>query len=195
MRNIPNILSCIRIALVCVFIYLFVHTQYLPCLIIYICAFLTDVLDGFLARKFNWITDFGKLVDPFADKFMLLSVLACLTAIGKMPWYVLAVLVVKELLLVLGGLFVLKKRKVAVYADWWGKIATGLFFITITLVLAKLALEPHLDFIPDAAIMAAFFIALAISIGSLFHYAYMGGFIGSKYKKQNAYQDDASEEA
>ena len=190
MRNIPNILSCLRIVMVCLFIYWFAKQQYLACLIIYIAAFLTDVLDGFLARRFNWITDFGKLVDPFADKFMLLSVLTCLTVIGKLPWYVLAVVILKELLLVFGGLFILKKRKVAVYADWWGKIATGLFFASITLTLAKLALKPMLDAIPDLALEIVFIVALAISIFSLFHYAYKAGFIGKKYKKVNSYEED-----
>ena len=192
MRNIPNILSCLRIIMVCIFIYMFTQQQYLACLILYIAAFLTDVLDGYLARRFNWITDFGKLVDPFADKFMLLSVLTCLTVIGKLPWYVLAVVIVKELLLVFGGLFVLKKRKVAVYADWWGKIATGLFFATITFTLAKLALSPYLDFIPDWLIEVVFIAALGISIFSLFHYAYKGGFIGKKYKQVNSYEEAAN---
>lgn len=188
MRNIPNILSCLRIVMVCLFIWLFVKAEYLWCLVLYISAFLTDVLDGYLARHFNWITDFGKLVDPFADKFMLLTVLICLASIGKLPWYLLAVIVVKELMLVFGGLFMLKKRKIAVYADWWGKIATGLFFASITLTLAKLALAPHLDFIPDLLLEIVFIIALSISIASLFHYAYRAGFIGKKYKHKTVYE-------
>lgn len=189
MRNIPNILSFLRILMVGLFIYLFVKEQYLGCLIVYIAAFLTDVLDGFLARRFNWITNLGKLIDPFADKFMLLSVLACLFSIGKLPWYILLIILMKELLMVFGGLFLLKKRKITVYADWWGKIATGLFFASITLMLAKLALPSLLGFIPDLALEILFLIALAISIFSLFHYAYKGGFIGKKYRERNAYEN------
>jgi len=175
--------------MVCLFIYLFVKANYLWCLIIYIAAFITDVLDGYLARRFNWITSFGKLVDPFADKFMLLSVLSCLFSIGRLPWYVLAVIVIKELALIIGGLLILKKRKVAVYADWWGKIATGLFFTTITLTLAKLVPQLHLDIIPDAFLKAVFIIALAISLWSLINYAYKGGFIGKKYREHNLYEE------
>ena len=190
MRNIPNILSCLRILMVCVFIYLFTKQEYLWCLILYITAFLTDVLDGYLARHNNWITDLGKLLDPFADKFMLLAVLACLVSIKKLPLFVLILVVVKEVLLVCGGLFVLKKRKVAVYADWWGKVATGLFFSSITLMLAKLAFDPHLSFIPDLLLQIVFFTALAISIFSLFRYAYKGGFIGKKYREKNLYEEE-----
>ncbi|MBR5713401.1 MAG: CDP-alcohol phosphatidyltransferase family protein, partial [Clostridia bacterium] len=149
---------------------------------------LTDVLDGYLARRFNWITKLGKLLDPFADKFMLLSVLACLVSIGKLPWFVLVIVVIKEILMVVGGLVMLRKRKVAVYADWWGKVATGLFFASITLMLAKLAFPTLLGFLPDALLLAVFFIAFAISIFSLFHYAYKAGFIGKKYREHNAYE-------
>ena len=79
MKNIPNILSVIRIILVLVFVVVF----FLPiskiwALIVFLTAGATDVVDGFLARKFNWITDLGKILDPFADKLMQCTVLVCL---------------------------------------------------------------------------------------------------------------------
>ena len=187
MRHIPNILSCLRILMVIAFIILFTKEQYVICLILYIAAFLTDVLDGYLARRFNWISNFGKLVDPFADKFMLLSALACLFFHGDFPLYLLIVLLVKELLMVLGGLFLLKKTKVAVYADIWGKLATGLFFASVTLTLFNLAIG---NLIPKWALTILYIAAIAISIFSLFHYAYLGGFIGKKYRSVNAYQEE-----
>ena len=122
-----------------VFIYFFVKQSYLACLIIYVSAFATDVLDGFLARRFNWISNFGKLVDPLADKLMLLTALACLVAVRKFPIYLLAVIVIKELLMIIGGYILLKKKKVTVYADIWGKAATALFVASVTLTLVNLA--------------------------------------------------------
>lgn len=201
MRHIPNILSCIRVGMVIAFIILFVKQQsiegsnwaYVVCLILYILAFVTDVLDGYLARKFNWISDFGKLVDPFADKFMFISALACLLSTGKMPWFVwvlFAVLLLKELLMIIGGLIILRKRKVSVYADMWGKTATGLFFVAVSLSLVDLAFN---DFIPNWILYALLFAASAISVFSLFHYAYKGGFIGKKYRQVNAYENDKAE--
>ncbi|MBR6110060.1 MAG: CDP-alcohol phosphatidyltransferase family protein [Clostridia bacterium] len=194
MRHIPNILTCLRILMVIAFIILFVHQQYMICLILYVLAFVTDVLDGFLARRFNWVSDFGKLVDPFADKFMLLSALICLVSVGAFPLYLMIILAVKELLMVFGGLFLLKKKNVTVYADFSGKIATGLFFASITLSLVKLAFT---DLIPAAALgifdtvlTVLYIAAVAMSIYSLFHYAYKGGFIGRKYRESNAYETD-----
>ncbi|MBO6062304.1 MAG: CDP-alcohol phosphatidyltransferase family protein [Clostridia bacterium] len=186
MRHIPNILTCIRIALVFVFIALFIKAHYLACLIVYLSAFITDVFDGFLARRFNWVSDFGKLVDPFADKLMLIAALACLCIAGKFPIYLLVVLLVKELLMIIGGLIILKKRKAAVYADIWGKVATGLFAASITLTLVNLAFN---EFIPRPVLIALYIAAIGISVFSLFHYAYKGGFIGKKYRNVNAYEE------
>lgn len=197
MRHIPNILTCLRILMVIAFIILFAHQQYMICLILYVLAFVTDVFDGYLARKFNWVSDFGKLVDPFADKFMLLSALICLVSVGAFPLYLMIILAVKELLMVFGGVFLLKKKNITVYADLSGKLATGLFFASITLSLVKLAFT---DLIPES-IMGVFNIvltvlyisAVAISIYSLFHYAYKGGFIGKKYRNVNAYETPKEE--
>ena len=191
MRHIPNILSCLRIAMVIAFIVLFIKGQYAICLALYIAAFLTDVLDGFLARKFNWVSDFGKLVDPFADKFMFISALTCLVVIGSFPWYLLAVLVAKELLMVIGGLIMLKKKKVAVYADWWGKVATFLLFMSVTLTLVDLAFN---DVIPDVILTVLYFAAAGLSVFSFFHYAYKAGFIGKKYRAVNAYEETEAKE-
>ena len=87
MRHIPNILSGLRILMVGAFIYFFVNEQYLICLIIYAAAFLTDLLDGYLARRFGWTTDVGKVLDPLADKLMLLTALACFYSVGWLPFF------------------------------------------------------------------------------------------------------------
>lgn len=193
MRHIPNILTCMRILMVIAFIVFFVRESYMVCLILYVLAFLTDVLDGYLARKFNWVSDFGKLIDPFADKFMLLSALICLVCVDAFPLYLFIVLAAKELLMIFGGLFLLKKKNIAVYADMSGKLATGLFFASITLSLSKLA---FMKYLPDSAIgpinvalTVLYIAAVAMSIYSLFHYAYKGGFIGKKYKETSAYEE------
>lgn len=191
MRHIPNILTCLRLVMVVFFIVFFIKGNYDVCLYLYIAAFITDVLDGFLARKFNWISKFGKLVDPFADKAMLISALICLCAVGAFPIWLLIIMAVKELLMVIGGAILLRKKNVAVYADMWGKVATGLFFASITLSLIKLA---YASVIPQWLLTCLYIAAIGISIFSLFHYAYMGGFIGKKYRERNAYEEAPTEE-
>ena len=191
MRHIPNILTCLRLVMVVFFIVFFIKGNYDVCLYLYIAAFITDVLDGFLARKFNWISKFGKLVDPFADKAMLISALICLCAVGAFPIWLLIIMAVKELLMVIGGAILLRKKNVAVYADMFGQVATGLFFASITLSLVKLAFD---SLIPDWLLTTLYIAAIGISIFSLFHYAYMGGFIGKKYRERNAYEEAPTEE-
>ena len=186
MRHIPNILTCLRLVMVVFFVLFFIKGNYDVCLYVYIAAFVTDVLDGFLARRFNWVSNFGKLVDPFADKAMLVAALICLCTVGSFPIYLLIIIAVKEILMVLGGMILLKKKKVTVYADIWGKLATGLFFASITLSLVKLA---YSSLIPQWLLTALYIAAICVSVFSLFHYAYMGGFIGAKYRQHNAYEE------
>ena len=103
MRHIPNILSALRILMVGVFIYFFTKAQYFACLITYITAFLTDLLDGFLARRNHWISNVGKVLDPLADKLMLLTALVCFATRGWLPLYMILIVFVKELIMIIGG--------------------------------------------------------------------------------------------
>ncbi len=130
--TIPNVLTMLRLALVPVFIVLFFQGQRKIALVVFIIASLTDLLDGYLARKLNQITDFGKLFDPLADKLMVLSALVCHGIAGTFPWAAIIIVGIKELLMVLGGAYMLKKG-VVVYANMYGKVATVAFMISLIL--------------------------------------------------------------
>lgn len=156
MRHIPNILSTIRIILVGIFVYCFFNDLYIVSAIIYVTAFLTDLLDGYLARRFDWTSKIGKVLDPFADKLMLVTVLACFFAIGKLnSWIFITIALVEFIMIVVSA--VLYFNKVVVYADWFGKIATGLF---------------------GAAIMFTF-INIIGNICAWYHYLYIAAVISS----------------
>ena len=178
MKHIPNILSTFRIVLVGIFAWLFLtaripHPQnYWWALGVYLLAFLTDVLDGFLARTFNWITPVGKLLDPLADKLMAITALVVIliakaTAGEEYAIYlVLFVLVtVKEGLMLVGGLLMLKQKKVA-YSDWYGKTATGLFAFGIVLTLLSFPIPSIQPW--NIAVLSA---AVGLSWFSMAHYA------------------------
>jgi len=125
--NVPNVLTIIRLLLIGVFLYLFlVPANYIAAVIVYAVAAITDVLDGYIARKYNQVTNFGKLADPLADKLMLLAALFCLTYVHYIHWIFLAFVVVRDLLLIVGSAFLLK-RKIVVYARIWGKLSTACF--------------------------------------------------------------------
>lgn len=167
MRHIPNVLCVIRILLVGVFIAFFCEERYFACMITYITAFLTDILDGYLARRNNWITNIGKLLDPLADKLMLIVTLACFYFKGWLPLPILILACIKEFLMIFGGLFVLKKKNFVVYSDWFGKTAAGCFNIAVILTLLENTLLPAIgiwDF-------AAYAVAVVLAIIALFHYA------------------------
>ena len=177
MKHIPNILSSLRIVMVGVFAWLFCSAnpdhpvRYWWAVGVFVLAFLTDVLDGFLARTFNWVTPLGKLLDPLADKLMMITALIVIL-IGKFDddlfwvYLVLVILVgVKEILMVVGGMIMLKQRKVA-YSDWYGKTATGLFaFGTVLTLLSFIvdAIEPW-----NIAVLSA---SIGLSYVALAHYA------------------------
>lgn len=136
MKNIPNILSVIRILLVFVFVAVFFLLESkIWALIVFLTAGATDVVDGFLARRFNWITELGKVLDPFADKLMQCTVLVCLCIEKVVPIWFLLIFFAKELLTLLIGFLVIRRRSVVVVSKWYGKTAVCLFYATIFLAV------------------------------------------------------------
>ena len=132
MKNIPNVLSVIRILLVFVFVVVFFSPlNKLWALIVFLTAGATDVVDGFLARRNNWITDLGKVLDPFADKLMQCTVLVCLCIEKVVPIWFLVIYFAKELLTLLLGFIAIRRRSVVVVSKWYGKASVCLFYATI----------------------------------------------------------------
>jgi cardiolipin synthase (CMP-forming) len=134
--NVPNTLTVIRMLLIPVYIFLFIHGRKYPALAVFLGASLTDLLDGMIARRYNQITDFGKLTDPLADKLMILTVMFSM-AIGNedipavVPWAAVGILLGKELLMMVGGLLMLR-RSIVVYSHAIGKVAHCLFIAGLT---------------------------------------------------------------
>ena len=130
--TIPNVLTIIRIILIPVFVVLFFKGEKIAALCVFCAASLTDMLDGYLARKLNQITDFGKLFDPLADKLMVLTAMVCQTFWGPLPLVAVIIVALKELVMVLGGVFMLS-RDVVVYSNYFGKAAQVGFIASLIL--------------------------------------------------------------
>ena len=130
--TIPNVLTMIRIVLIPVFVVLFFKGYKIAALCVFCAASLTDMLDGYLARKLNQITDFGKLFDPLADKVMVLTAMVCQTFWGPLPLVAVIIVALKELVMVLGGVFMLSKD-VVVYSNYFGKAAQVGFIASLIL--------------------------------------------------------------
>ena len=177
MKNIPNILSVIRILLVFVFVFVFfVCNSPIWALIIFLTAGATDLVDGYLARRFNWITNLGKILDPFADKLMQCTALVCLCIKNYVPLWFVLVFFAKELATMATGLLVIKRRSVVVVSKWYGKTAVCLFYLAIFVcVVFRSFLEQNPVFAVIMFSAVAVFALLAFA-GYIKHY--------SKLKKQ-----------
>jgi len=143
--NIPNVMTMIRMALIPVYWLVFFNVKedlvniegcnfHIWALIIFAVASLTDVADGYIARKFDMVTDFGKLFDPLADKLMVISVMFSLAVYIRswFFWIALVMILIKELGMITGGLFMLNRR-IVVYSNVWGKAAQACIVISVIL--------------------------------------------------------------
>lgn len=139
MKHLPNILTMMRLFLIPVFIYLFfsgTEEAHVYALLIYLLAGLTDVLDGYLARKYQVISVTGIVLDPLADKLMLLTALICLAMDGIVPPWILAVILAAEGTLILAGLFMyFRKNKDNIPSNKFGKAATVAFAVAVCLMV------------------------------------------------------------
>lgn len=107
---------------------------HIPALCIYIIASLTDALDGRIARKYNLITNFGKLFDPFADKLMVVTIMLCLAFHVQSIWFTipLILMMIKESGMFVGSIIMLS-RGIVVYSKWYGKVAQFLIVSAVGL--------------------------------------------------------------
>ena len=163
--NIPNSLTVFRLFLIPVFILVFFlssPTNLLLSVCVYLLAGLTDVLDGFIARKFNLITDWGKAADPFADKLMLLTVLACLVVGHYLPLWVLLIVLFKESLMIIVGLRLYKKGTV-IPSNIFGKLSTIFFYLSISVFTFNEIIGKYLIYI------AVLFTLVALTNYALFY--------------------------
>jgi len=137
--TIPNILSLFRIVLVPVFAVLYgLSGQHEPLLYaavaVLILSGVTDMLDGFIARRFHQISEIGKVLDPIADKLTQVTVMVCLAVRIPQLWPMMAIGFLKELLQSIGAaLLLLKLKTAAPSARWYGKVSTVVFYTVMTL--------------------------------------------------------------
>lgn len=139
--NIPNMLTTFRIILVPIYLCFFYYTgeKYLIYAgTVFVAAGITDILDGYIARKYDQITDLGAILDPFADKLMTFAVLISFTTAKLIPKWILLVMGLKEMIMITGGLILyLFKGNQVVSSNKFGKIATVSFYMAILSVVFK----------------------------------------------------------
>jgi len=155
--NVPNLLTLFRILCIGFVVMAFRFGQIPLALLFYLVAAATDVLDGYIARRWKLVTSIGKLLDPFADKCMLVAVLSCMCVQRMVPLYILIIVFIKELVLVISASALLGKKDVVVSANWIGKASALLFFCAVVLTFFHSYVKPYDNILMLVATVGAYF--------------------------------------
>ena len=177
-KHVPNILTMLRFVLIPFIFIAIIHSDYVLAFILLTLSGITDILDGFIARKFNFITNFGKLIDPLSDKATQVSVLAALCIENIIPLWILFIVFLKEIIMIAGASFLYGKELV-VSSRWYGKLSTVLFYAAIvaSLIVKYFNISFHFD-------THIYYLALIMTIFSLI--MYFNAFYKQGYlKKEN----------
>ena len=135
--NLPNKLTLFRIFLIPVFIIVMllnIPNKYLIACIIFIVASITDAMDGYIARKYNLVTDFGKFMDPLADKLLVISALTCMIEVNLVPAWMVIIIVARELTVSILRAIAAAEGKV-IAASGGGKLKTITQMLSIIVLL------------------------------------------------------------
>ena len=166
--NLPNKLTILRIIMVPFFVFFLLTDVGGPAnkwiaLALFAIASLTDMLDGKIARKYNLVTNFGKFMDPLADKLLVCSAMICLIEMDKIPAWVVIIIIGREFI-ISGFRLVASDNGIVIAASYWGKFKTVFQMIMIIVMIADLG------GVFDMVGMILMWIALALTIISLLDY-------------------------
>ena len=141
-------------------------------LVIFIIASLTDLVDGKIARKYNLVTNFGKFMDPLADKLLVCSAMICLVEMGRIPAWIVIIIIAREFI-ISGFRLVASDKGVVIAANYWGKFKTTFQMIMVCLMIANNEVIPEVirggyQILTDIIM----WIALALTVISLIDYVW-----------------------
>ena len=161
--SIPNILSFFRIALIPIIIWAYCTLKnYSLTLSLIILSGVTDIVDGFIARRFNMITDFGKALDPLADKLTQGAIMVCLISRFPLMWLPLILLAVKETSSFVLRLIIFARTETVYGARWHGKLATVMIYAAMALHVVWFAIPPAVSAVLIIATSATMFFSFAM---------------------------------
>ena len=159
--NIPNLLSCLRIALVPVFLWLLLNEMFLWAIFVLMVAGITDFLDGFLARKLNQMTKLGKVLDPVADRLYIFATLLALSVTGNIPWWLAALVIARDVLMLISLPALASLGYATLPVHFLGKASTfALLYSFPLLLMGKIFVEAQFILLPLAWAFALWGVAL-----------------------------------
>ncbi|MCI8447491.1 MAG: CDP-diacylglycerol--glycerol-3-phosphate 3-phosphatidyltransferase [Eubacterium sp.] len=169
--NLPNKLTMFRVILIPFFVF-FLLVPYFPdngkytAAAIFIIASLTDFLDGRIARKYNLVTNFGKFMDPLADKLLVCSALVCLVETKQLSAWIAIIIIAREFI-ISGFRLIAAEHQIVIAASYWGKFKTT--FQILMIIVLILDIQNDLFRMLGTALT---YIALALTVISLVDYLY-----------------------
>ena len=167
--NLPNKLTLFRVILIPFFVF-FLLAPYFEgygnyvAVVIFIIASITDFLDGKIARKYNLVTNFGKFMDPLADKLLVSSALISLIALNKIPAWIVIVIIAREFI-ISGFRLVAADNGVVIAASYWGKFKTAFQMVTVIVLILNIPVKVF-----DVIGTVLIYISLALTVISLIDY-------------------------
>ena len=135
--NLPNKLTIFRCILIVPFVALLLNGYDLIATIIFIVASLTDLLDGKIARKYNLVTNFGKFMDPLADKLLVCSALICLIEMGRLDAWIVCIIIAREFI-ISGFRLIASDNGIVIAASYWGKFKTTFQMIMVVVLMLNI---------------------------------------------------------
>lgn len=166
--NLPNKLTVLRVIMIPFFV-LFMLTGWggaankWICLILFVVASLTDFLDGYIARRDNLVTNFGKFMDPLADKLLVCSAMICLIPLERIPAWIVIIIIAREFI-ISGFRLVASDNGIVIAASYWGKFKTNFQMFMVIFMILNYGGVFHI------ITQALMWIALALTIISLADY-------------------------
>ena len=176
--NLPNKLTIFRVILIPFFVFFLLtdvlgaNGDYLA-LVIFIVASLTDMLDGKIARKYNLVTNFGKFMDPLADKLLVCSAMICLVDLKLLPAWIVIIINAREII-ISGFRLIAAEHQIVIAASMWGKFKTTFQMAMIILLILNMNADVYVAGVGIIHVLAliATYVALVLTIVSLLDYLY-----------------------
>ena len=160
-RSIPNYISVFRLLLIPLFVYFYFSKRDIAKAVsTFLVAGASDVLDGYLARRNNWTSNLGRVLDPLADKCMQITVLVSLSLDKIVPWWISGILIGKEILLMLGATRLIKKFHVYAQSGWYGKGAVVFFYAVVVVLMLFKGISNTVRVILSSSLIVAMTFAL-----------------------------------
>ena len=177
----PNAMSFIRILLITPFVAFFVTGHYIPAAVMVGLSGLSDCFDGYVARRFHQESEIGKILDPLADKLTLIACGICLILIEPFVFPLVALLLIKDTLMLTGGTIIIRRGIVPPKSVWYGKVSTVLFYLT----LGAIVLMEIIGYENRALTLAMLSVTLLFMVFSLVMYSRMFIALMKKHKEEN----------